>query len=313
LLVVLIVIAPAAMNARAQDGGLSDEQQALLERVIQARENYQGYSSLVEEVNGGQARELILTMGDNQRSFSTVVTWERSAQIIQGEDGRNIAAMATATIVDSGIGPTGEVNSRSRTVIVDLRLVDGQLYLLAEYGPDTSPDLELPELPEGWFVVEKLSDWSVLEDLNLQDLVEQNSIFDNPDSVREAATDVMLGATTLEDGTPVDMITFTVDAAGLRLLLGSGPDTGPMSRIIQRLDDDSGATLAVILDADDKPYEVMSEMVLHATGLDASLFGMTDLPAGTSVEFETEFASHEIYSQINETLEPAAVPEELAD
>jgi hypothetical protein len=123
----------------------------------------------------------------------------------------------------------------------------------------------------------------------------------------------MLGATTLEDGTPVDMITITVDAAGLRLLLGSAPDMGPMSRIIQRLDDDSGATLAVIMDEDDNPYEVMSETVIHATGLDGSTFGMNDLPAGTSVEFETEFASHEIYSQINETFEPATVPEELAD
>ena len=43
-------------------------------------------------------------------------------------------------------------------------------------------------------MAEKLSDWGVLEDLNLDDLVDQSSMFDNPDNVRAAVSDVRTGA-----------------------------------------------------------------------------------------------------------------------
>jgi hypothetical protein len=82
--IVLLVTLPAGLSARAQEGGgLSEEQQVLLERVLQARQLYLAYDSLVEDVTGGQSRELVLTIGDNQQSRSTAVTWERSAQIIR--------------------------------------------------------------------------------------------------------------------------------------------------------------------------------------------------------------------------------------
>jgi hypothetical protein len=310
--VVLLVIVPMGLSAHAQEGGLSAEQQDLLERVLSARENYRAYTSLVEDVMGGQSRELVLTLGSNQQSRSTLITWERSAQIIREEAGRNITATATASITDSGTGVGGEVNSRTRTLNVDFRLVDGQIYLQAAYGADTAPDPELPVLPEGWFEVESLQDWPVLEDLQLQDLVEPGNVFDDFDNVRAAVSDVTVAPATLEDGTPVEAITLTFDVAGMRLLYASqGPANSVMQQILANLTEDSGASLTVIVDADNNPYEASSDEVLHATGLDPSAFGMDQIPAGAGLEFTNEFTRHEAYSQVNESFEPAVAPEAI--
>jgi hypothetical protein len=309
----VLVALPAGLSARAQDGsGLSDDQLALLERVRLARENYQAYTSLVEDVTGGQSRELILTAGDNRQSRSTLVTWQRSSQIIREETGANIAATATATIIDSGTGVSGQVNSRTRTLNVELRKVDGKVYLQAAYGADTTPGSELPALPEGWFEVESLQDWPVLQELELQDLVEQHSMFDDFDVVKAAVSDVAVAPGTLADGTPADAITLTFDAAGLQTLFGAGPTDPVMAQVLQNLADDSSAVLTVTVDANDNLRESIFEMVLHATGLDGSMFGFDRLPAGAILDFTNELTRHEVYSQINEPFEPASVPEALA-
>jgi hypothetical protein len=312
-MVVLLVTVPIGLSAHAQDGGgLSEEQQVLLERVFHARENYRAYDSLVEDVIGGQSRELILSIGDNRQSRSSAIAWERSAQIIREEEGRNITATATASITDSGTGIRGEVNSRTRTLVVDFRLVGGTIYLQAAYGADTAPDPELPVLPEGWFEVESLQDWPVLEDLELQDLVEPHNVFDDFENVRAVVSDVTVVPGSLDDGTPVEAITLTFDVAGLRVLYGQGPANPTMAQILANLTEDSGASLTVTLDADDNPYEVSSEVVLHATGLDTSTFGFDQVPAGAGLEFTNEFSRHEVYSRVNAPFEPATVPEELA-
>jgi hypothetical protein len=299
--------------AHAQDGGgLSDDQLALLDRVQHAMENYQSYTSLVEMVSGGQGRELIITAGDTRQTFSTVATWERTSQVIREGDEKNVLATVTATVIDAGTNPDGtEGGSRTRVVYVEARRVDGQLYLLAEYGPETTQGPDLPELPEGWFVVAQLGDWEALSDLGLEDLLQSGNPFQNIERVKEAATDVELAAGTLADGTPVDMITVTFDRAGLTALFTEGAaDGGPL--LLQVLDEGSYATFSIMLDAADQPYEVMSEVVLHTSGLDANTFGMRNQPEGATVEFTNELARHEVYSQINATFEPATVPEELA-
>jgi hypothetical protein len=310
-MVLLLVTIPIGLSAHAQEGGLSEEQQVLLERVFSARENYLADSSLVEDATGGQSRDLVLTLGNSQQSRSTMITWERSAQIIREEADRNITATASASVTDSVTGVGGAANSRTHTLNVDFRLVDGQIYLQAAYGADTAPDPELPVLPEGWFKVESLQDWPVLDDLELQDLVEPHTIFDDYDNVRAAVSDVTIAPVTLEDGTPAEAITLTFDVPGLRVLYSQEPANPAMTHILANLTEDSGASLTVILDADNNPYEASSEEVLHAIGLDPSVFGMDQVPAGAQLEFTNEFTHHESYSQVNEPFEPAVAPEAI--
>ncbi len=312
--VLLLIGMIAPLEAAAQDGGgLTADQLALLDRVKAARENYLAYDSLVENVYGSQSQELIITLGDNQQSFSTITGWERSARIIRQEDGQNIAAEAMATIVNSG-SQTGDENSRNIGLNAEFLLVDGKTYVLASYGPDTSPDPSLPALPESWFEVERLRDWPVLEVLELQDLVEQRSVFDDLESMKEAVADVTIAPGVLEDGTEVDAITVTLDAAGVAQLLSMDEPLEPaLENILGSLSPDSGATLTVLLDAENHPFEAVTEMMLTATNLDASVFGFERLPDGTTVEFTAVFARRETISQVNETLEPAVIPDELAD
>jgi len=313
-MVLLLIGIVVPLQASAQDGGeLTADQLALLDRVKAARQNYLGYSSLVETVYGSQSQELMITLGDNQQSFSTVTGWERAAQIIRQEDGQNIAAEAMATIVNSGSG-TDEENTRAVVLNAEFRLVAGHTYVLASYGPDTSPDPSLPILPEGWFEVERLRDWAVLESLDLQDLVEQRSAFDDLEDMKDAVADVTIAPGVLEDGTEVDAITVTLDAAGLAQLLSMDEEAEPaLANILGSLSPDSSATMTVLLDAENHPYEAVTEMILHATNLDASVFGFERLPAGTTVEFTAVFARRETISQVNEPLEPALMPDELAE
>jgi hypothetical protein len=163
---VVMVTLPAGIQTRAQEGGgLSADQEALLARVQNAQEKYHAYDSLVEDVFGGQSKELIIRIGDNQQTVSSLLNWERSSQIIREGDDQNVAATGTVTLTESGSGPRADAGARVRTLILNHRRVDGQSYLQAAYGTDTTPDAGLPTLPDGWFTVESIQTWPVLVEL----------------------------------------------------------------------------------------------------------------------------------------------------
>ena len=95
VMIALMVMAmlPAGMPTHAQDGGeLTADQEALLARVQNAHEKYRGYSSLVEKVFGGKSQEMVIQIGDNQQTVSSLLNWERSSQIIREGDDQNVAA-----------------------------------------------------------------------------------------------------------------------------------------------------------------------------------------------------------------------------
>jgi hypothetical protein len=306
---VVMVMLPAGIQTRAQDGGgLTADQEALLARVQNAQEKYRAYDSLVEEVFGGQSKELVIRIGDNQQTISSLLNWERSSQIIREGDDQNVAATGTVTLTESGSGPRADAAGRVRTLILDYRRVDGQTYIRAAYGTDTTPDAGLPALPDGWFAVESLQTWPVLVELGMQNAVEQRGLFNDFEAMQAAAVDVTIAPGTLQDGTPVDAITVLFDAEGIRLLVGDNPGEPVLQRMLDKLDDDSNATLTVMLDGEDNPREAQTETFLHIAGVSARAFGYSQLPVSASAELTAEFARRETFSQINATFESAVIP-----
>ena len=303
----VVVMLAAGMPTRAQEGGeLTADQQALLTRVQNAQERYQGYNSLVEEVFGGQSKELVIRLGDNQQTISSLLNWERSSQIVREGDDQNVAAVGTVTLTESGLKADSE--TRVRTLILEYRRVDGQNYVQAAYGADTTPDVRLPTLPDGWFTLESLQTWPVLVELGMQNALEQRGLFDDFEAMKAAAVDVTIAPGTLQDGTPVDAITVLFDAEGIRLLVGDNSGEPMLQKGLDKLADDSNATLTVMLDSDDNPREAQTETFLHIIGVKAAAFGYEQLPPSASVDFTGEFARRETFSQINETFEPATAP-----
>jgi hypothetical protein len=307
----LIVLAmlPAGMLTHAQDGGgLTADQQALLARVLHARENYQGYSSLVEEVFGGQSREMVIQIGANQQTVSSLLNWERSAQVIREGDDQNVSATGTVTLTESGTGPRGKTAERVRSLNLDYRRVDGQTYILAAYGADATPDAGLPALPEGWFVVDSLQTWPVLAELGMQNAVAQRGLFNDFEAMKAVAVDVTIAPGTLQDGTPVDAITILFDADGVRLLFANDPGEPMLQKALDNLAVDSNATLTVMLDGEDNLREAQAETYLRIVGANARTFGYNQLPLSASVDYTGEFARRETFGQFNQTFEPAVAP-----
>ena len=310
LVIGLLVVAmlPVGMPTRAQEGGLNPDQEALLARVQNAQEKYHAYGSLVEDVFGGQSREMVIQIGDNQQTVSSLLNWERSSQIIREGDDQNVSGTGTVTLTESGSGPRGNTAARVRSLTLEYRRVDGQTYIQAAYGTDTTPDAGLPALSDGWIIVESLQTWPVLAELGMQNAVKQRGLFNDFETMKAAAVDVTIAPGTLQDGTPVDAITMLFDAEGIRLLVGASPDEPMLQKALDKLSDDSNATLTVMLDSEDNPREAQTETVLHIVGASARTFGYNQLPLSASADFTAEFARRETFSQINEQFEPAEAP-----
>ncbi|MBI5961091.1 MAG: hypothetical protein HY866_20295, partial [Chloroflexi bacterium] len=216
LIVLALALVLVAVPAQAQDGGgLTEEESLLLDRVFEAREIYRGWSSYVEQGSGVQTREVSLKIGNTPQTQSTVATWERTSTIIRQDNDMNIQSSLAVTIDNTRFGGGVE----SYTVNADVRRVDQQLYVSAAYEGESQPDW--PALPDGWVQVQKISDWSGFQDLNLGDYLQQATPFDNPERLKEASPTVTLETGTLDDGTPVEIITVELGVEAIQSLFNT--------------------------------------------------------------------------------------------
>jgi hypothetical protein len=157
--------------------------------------------------------------------------------------------------------------------------------------------------------IDDLGNFPVFQEFNLDDYLSDTDLFDDQEMMEAAALDVTVEASTLADGTPVDVITVTFGPQGLAMLLGEQQGGGQlMTLIMNSIDESSGGTLTITLDAENNPYSVSYDILAKAVGMDATVFG-GQFPAGSTLDFITEGAREEAYSQIGEMFEPATVPE----
>jgi hypothetical protein len=125
-----IIAAPGGLStlARAQEGGLTGEQLALLDRIFSAQDNFKNYPSFVETANATSSMEMVLTIEGEAQSSTSAATWGRTATVIQGEAGMNVSAVLTAISrrhSDTGLG--GFQGTQTAVVNLELRFVDGSL------------------------------------------------------------------------------------------------------------------------------------------------------------------------------------------
>jgi hypothetical protein len=301
-LVIVLLIVPVV---QAQDGdGLSEEEQALLDRAIQGVEAENDYESLVRESHSIMSQGITIVLGEDSSSMTTVTELDIVGTRIGHEDERNLSATITARVENT----RDDTVLSAFTMMADVRVVDGVLYVQAWYD---DPGENAPELPEGWVIVANEDDYPAFSPLGLDDFLEDdsNDLGDNPEALRAAASSV--SSETTDDG---ESITIAIEGTGIPTLLADMPDSNPVfESLMEVVDDDDQIVYEVLLDEQGNLLGGHVDWAMTMVDLDPALFGVEQLPEGAALSFSMQNTIDVAYSQINEELEPAVVPEELAE
>jgi hypothetical protein len=313
-MLILVLALGAVMPTHAQDGGLTDEQQALLDRVLNALAASADYTSYTTEFGGTETQTTTLVIGDQSQEETTNTLFVREGQYIADvEGGPNLIVAATAQV---GGAETRGTNSQitAYTVTAEMRYVGGVFYVNATRQVELAPDL--PPMPEGWVVVESADEWPALEDVDLGNIMDE---LDHPAvgdeelaGILTHASSVTMVAGTLEDGTPVDIITITLASADLSAgMIAAAEAQGqePITiSLMGMLDETSVATVIVSLTADDQIVQATQELTISWTNLDLKTLN-PDAPEGVLFSQKNVTSGTLILTNINAALEPVPAPE----
>lgn len=256
LFVTAIVALPAVPTTTAQD-----DTEALRARVLAAYDNTLNYTSgayifTSSEIVDTELSDATGTAYGNDSTFtggghSFVVT----------ESGPNVASSITVGRVISAI--YGEESTLSSdTVTMELRLVDGVLYLSGTVETEEGSVAPVVSLPDGWVVLADVADTETLGllsaalpvpldeiDYSFYDFTGESQTWINNRALIATATDLTSTSGTNEDGTPIEIVTITVDTAVyLELLLS---DMSPEEAVfVELIFQDAEIIYTAHLDAD---------------------------------------------------------------
>ncbi|HEX3052232.1 MAG TPA: hypothetical protein VHP83_16350 [Aggregatilineaceae bacterium] len=309
LMVVLLMGSGAGWHAQAQDG-LSDEELALLDRVIEARKQFSTWTAYSEEVSGVNVSSFAMMLAENKNSRVEMMTWSRSASVIPGETENNVQAEVGAVYSYEETSTGKEPITTQYDISGELRLVDGVAYVQAAYQEST-PDV--PEVPDGWVTIRNDAEndqYPSFEGFQIDDLLEKDTLdeaVENLELLRTIASTVFLDTDTLEDGRPVDIITVQLEREGIAEFLGEDLGDNVISSALMETGNNS-ATLRFWLTADHTIYELDSVLHLEGIGLDGPTLS-ADLPEGVTLDITLEIGRYAIYVPQEEAGEPAVAPE----
>jgi hypothetical protein len=319
-LALIVLFALSCVSVHAQEG-MTDEQKAQWERALAAMQATKTYTTAVEESTLSVAIDLqIVVSGEGLGDMSIGVTGAESLESttyrIEG-DPRNLHAFLTSDVLYSG----DMMDDEDYTLTGEVRLVDGVLYAKVDREARSGSDLD--PIPDGWVIIDNPDDWPALESLSLDSYLEspdqetEQDILNMPDSLFDTVTGVSVEQATLDDGTPVDVVTLDIRGDELRevfsqaALLDSDLALGlDVNALMDQLSDDSLLTVAVSIDDQEQARQINFQLVFDFPTLDvATLFGEDlDGMSGT-VGLKMEITGVSQYSGINEPLDPVAAPE----
>lgn len=332
ILAVLIALVAISVSAslqtpvQAQDGNdLSEEEKALLERLLTAGQPAD-YSSYIADVSRSQTTTFSIGMMGFSLDQSQVRTVESSRQVITGDD-RNVLATFVATSEDSS-STFGVATTSSYTIESEARLVDGVLYVQAEYADLIDPTGAIPALDDGWIKINNAADIPfALSVLELGELYAENeggfaeetidplaldNYFEGLETLQRLARTVTLSSTTI-DGMTYDLITVTV---GFDDLLAEAEDSidvsDPFVGVILEAFSDGEMEVSGALDENNSIVQLNLSMLVEIEDLpiNTAEMGLESELGDTEILFSIslDYQQTTVYSQINEPLEPVTAP-----
>ncbi len=308
-LIVLLIPTPAG----AQDNGLSDEQIILLERLFNAIENADNYTSYIEtktifntqavEVNIPDTMSLSLSRSATQTITATTV-------------GDDVAALATVTVTSQDFENPVPL---TYTLNADIRYVEEVLYVQASYSV---PNPDLPPLPVGWVVVD---DPAIFPELDLEPYFDQEQtddgssleelLFRDRERLSKIVSDVTVLSGTGPAGQPVDLITLSLDfltvfEEGLGLPLDvEGIDPEVLLTLLTSSDISFTATFTLSENDQISGSELILAVQTPRIDL-AALSDGEDIPPGTTFNLGLSRVESSSMSRINdESLPPIETPD----
>ncbi|MEQ8675624.1 MAG: hypothetical protein RLP44_00710 [Aggregatilineales bacterium] len=243
LLIAFILLTLMSGITLAQEGepsdGLSAEERGYLNRLAQAADRFENYTSYSNEsqVIDNELTQLII-----------------ADQTVETQETRSLEAISTVTrgenpygnaLVNAYIDQYDNGAYSGYAITGELRYVDATLYINISYDPTYAElSAELPVLPQGWIAIADVDTFIAenphLAVLDLDGFVEQFVPSDEGVSRLHLASDLsgFASAVTLEqseiDGTPVDVITMFFGWSGLSEILEmEDPDFDIESNIAQ--------------------------------------------------------------------------------
>lgn len=313
-LALLLVMAPALAQSE-----LSDDELALLDRVLAAAEAQEEPGSYVSEYESVSAQQFDVSLGDVVQSIVEEISVTGERTITTGDETYGQAFYTVGVTQDQGFGPTSFV------IDVEFRYVDGALYAIGEY---VESEGDVPPIEEGWIVVE---DAFAVPYLNLIDVEELLGLFEDEAGedaegeegdtdiidalalIRDQATSVTLEEVETGEAT-FDGVTIAFGWDGLLAILEAEGEAPPPEDPIFSL---FGETLAgvpdvvqvtILLDEDDTIRGLTYSATIEIGGIDLGEIDPT--AAGAVIDtLVLELFQSEAISSIGEAFEVPEVPE----
>ena len=310
-LLVAIAIQPS-VPVKAQ-GGLSEEQLGLLDRMITAVTKVDDFTSYTDT----ESQELSLNgsiaiAGFTQEILQTQSMEKTTAYIF----GDNPNALVIATYSESSKQQDG--STIGYTLDAEVRYVDGVLYAKGEVTDGEDPgisqsgawvEVDIPTYAEN-LVISNLGLEQTLERLGA---IERDETDDNPlrdiELLKKVATDVTAEEVTLEDGSTATAITVSIDFAALvaERPAALGAEDNPSSAALFSAFAGQSIVATVLISSDEMPISYGLNFEGSIVDLDASI--LSEQLTGATISLNLTLNQSAELSQVNEAIEPVAAPE----
>ncbi len=267
----------------------SEDEQALVERAFDALGTLESRPAYQQTGTETTSTVLSLTFLGLTFNLNSEVVIASDLTVINAEAAVNAQGFYTVTVMEENSQGDEPAELTEYVMDAEVRLVDGTVYVLAEY---TSSSGEVPPLPTGWTVVTSEEAYDAFDELDMDDWLEQaervpgDEIAQGDDKESVGGDDVLSGElgnllqdevliqfvinhtsdisstpATLPDGSTGETINLTLDLIGLLNAAAATPE----GREALNLDDPSQDTnvtelltalgiepinLTVMLDAD---------------------------------------------------------------
>lgn len=304
LLMVLSMALPIVSQAQDDGDGLSEEEIALIDRIV-------GIDALVDEyssyaVNSFESETTTINYGGE--TFFSAGQLIRDGYVLNDGETENVAYHGVLTYTEDA----------AYAIEGDVLRVDDVVYVNAAY---TESEDGAEPLVEGWQTIATVEEISLaLEEFGLDDMFddeEETALLTDKEALVEHASSVTLAeqVETEIDGKTVllEQITLLVEGEDFLpfylSILDEDAQTNPIIQVIFSEGLTGYMSVVALFDEDGDIYLVQADIEMDHLGVDAFAVLPDVFNEGETVDFEGAFSITRIYTDINGEFDPIEAPE----
>ena len=311
LLVAIVVTSIHPATPVKAQGGLSDEQLVLLERVVTAVNSVDEYSSYTNTESTALSLDGEVALAGFTQPILQNQQLDKTVTYILGD---NPNASLVATYSSESSQQAGSTDSYP--VNAEARYVDGTLYFNGSLSEESTTETPLPE---GWVTVDDVTTYQIFDDIGLDRVLERvgaveadpanESPLKDLELLKKVVTDITVEEITLEDGSTANAFTLTIDFVGLvtedPTALG-GDENGTTQALFSAFEGQN-IQAVVVLDAEDNPLSY--ELSFEGSLVDFDASALSSTLAGATLNLSFGLSQSSELSQVNKEIEPVTAPE----